>query len=192
MGSKAMKWIWLSVVCTFPLQFHEMGYRLIVWNRIVTKHTFTKYTDSERELLHSVDSSCLPYETVHFPSSHVPSPSNSQHLPPNRFFLLSSASTPINRINISLPSSRSHTTNEEPRFHPLPSSTPQSITLVNHLHQSSSIFTPQPTSLLEESVIMSNSRGQIHVNRSFTINGTVYSYRRDSSGSEAGSTCRWE
>lgn len=104
MGSKAMKWIWLSVVCTFPLQFHEMGYLLIVWNRIVTKHIFTKYTDSERELLHSVDSSCLPYETVHFPSSHVPSPSNSQHPPPNRFFLLSSATTPINRINISLPS----------------------------------------------------------------------------------------
>lgn len=94
MGSKAMKWIWLSVVCTFPLQFHEMGYLLIVWNRIVTKHIFTKYTDSERELLHSVDSSCLPYETVHFPSSHVPSPSNSQHLPPNRFLLLSSCINP--------------------------------------------------------------------------------------------------
>lgn len=123
----------------------------------------------------------VTYHLLQIRSTHLPTDSSYSH--PHQ---------PLLTASISPSHPQSHTTNEEPRFHPLPSSTPQSITLVNHLHQSSSIFTPQPTSLLEESVIMSNSRGQIHVNRSFTINGTVYSYRRDSSGSEAGSTCRWE
>ena len=45
-----------------------------------------------------------------------------------------------------------HTMNKEPMNNSFPSLTPQFITPVNHLHRSASLITPQPTSLIEESV----------------------------------------